>query len=176
MKNRAWLEIQFLRTIHQIDLVEKCLISTNEPTSNKFLLSELLIEPTRLLQDLYTLADSFQKLHLDNAQLAVLSAIFIFQPEFLPDVMNRCSDFVINRVSYRIWKLLNSTITSGTVYSHWSSKTQQVVRHPKEWLVGQKFILRSPIFEQQLVAISPPSSKRPTRVSLLGFLPSLNAI
>jgi len=82
IKSKGWLEIQLLRIVHQIDTTNECLISHKPPLP----LSELRIEPSGVVRSLLTAAKSIQKLHLDNAQLAVISALFLFQPDSLPEV------------------------------------------------------------------------------------------
>lgn len=47
----------------------------------------MLIKPRELLKDLSNLVEDFQDLALSNSELAILSAILIFQPEYLPDVI-----------------------------------------------------------------------------------------
>ncbi|KAI1718487.1 zinc finger, c4 type (two domains) domain-containing protein [Ditylenchus destructor] len=119
VKNRAWLEIQFLRTIHQIDTVEKALLSAPPPSNTKspnsdsssqsrIKLAELVIEPAALTQDMLILAEAFQDFNLDNAQLAVLSAIFIFQPEFLPENAEVAS------LNSTLWTCLQSLVEQNT--------------------------------------------------------------
>uniref|UniRef100_A0A915DYQ9 Nuclear receptor domain-containing protein n=1 Tax=Ditylenchus dipsaci TaxID=166011 RepID=A0A915DYQ9_9BILA len=106
VKNRGWLEIQLLRAIHQVDVVDKCLVTgaNSETSSSRTPLNEFCIEPTKLVHDLYTLAESFQKLQLDNSQLAVLSAIFVFQAEFLPE-----NEEVAN-FSEHLWSCLQTLV------------------------------------------------------------------
>lgn len=128
----CWLEIQLLRTLHQIDLSDGSLIafhknefstpkfgspnssfsspdsgvvsfttlaSTSASTSNRLFLSDLIIEPNILLNDTQILAESFQSLKMDNEQLAILSAILIFEPEFMPKV---CFIFNLYKILLKI--------------------------------------------------------------------------
>lgn len=115
VKNRAWLEIQFLRTLHQIDTVERSLVSTpssystgspNSDSSNRkrIKLADILIEPREITDHLLILANQFSKLELDNAQLALLSAIFVFQPEFLPE------NAEVARLNATLWTCLRSLV------------------------------------------------------------------
>lgn len=102
-----------LRIAHRIDLTDNSIILTNKkkelltpqynspistfssPDSGIVLLKannrrlyikDLMIQPQLLIHDIKILAEMFQQLNMDNEQLAILSAILIFQSNFLPKV------------------------------------------------------------------------------------------
>uniref|UniRef100_A0A914EBW3 Uncharacterized protein n=1 Tax=Acrobeloides nanus TaxID=290746 RepID=A0A914EBW3_9BILA len=78
----GWLELYLLHVVHQIDIEDGCLVpmDKNQPRVH---FSDLELNRD-FLNALLALAESFQKLQLDNAQLALLSATFLIQPEYLP--------------------------------------------------------------------------------------------
>lgn len=79
--------MHLLRVIHQIDVEDGCMVPL-EKGKPRIHLSDLHFD-TEFLTDMLALAESFQKLQLDNSQLALLSATFLFQSEYLPEVIFR---------------------------------------------------------------------------------------
>ena len=72
-----------------------------------------------MVNDFVSLAEPFQKFRMDNAQLAVLSAILIFQPEFLPGVsrsngeivqIDRLQNARVAQLSDELWLILQSLV------------------------------------------------------------------
>ncbi|KHN84077.1 Nuclear hormone receptor-like 1 [Toxocara canis] len=82
--NESWLEVQLLRFVHQYDPIDSCLLLSGgrlfgSTTKNVDLNDEL----TKTLTDLLQVAKSFNNLQLDNRQLALISALFIYNPDHL---------------------------------------------------------------------------------------------
>jgi len=71
----AWMEVQLLLVAHRIDIVDGVLVGGN---GDRTKLEDLHLEP-QLAKDLLLLAQLFQKLDLDNAQLAVLSLALLYE-------------------------------------------------------------------------------------------------
>lgn len=77
MDNTGWLEVTLLRFIHQYDPTESCLIlydkrsfpKSDTKTNNDY---------TEAMMELLAQAKSFSTLQLNNRQLALLSALFIY--------------------------------------------------------------------------------------------------
>lgn len=75
MCSRSWMEVQLLRVAHQIDVIDEALVDGNGERTK---LSELQLDP-QLAKDLLLLAGLFQKLNMDNSQLAVLSLALLYE-------------------------------------------------------------------------------------------------
>ncbi|CEF68296.1 Nuclear hormone receptor, ligand-binding, core domain and Zinc finger, nuclear hormone receptor-type domain and Steroid hormone receptor family and Thyroid hormone receptor family and Nuclear hormone receptor, ligand-binding domain and Zinc finger, NHR/GATA-type domain-containing protein [Strongyloides ratti] len=80
LSKESWLEIQLLRLLHQYDPEKKCFFSVE--TGKKIYPHEIQINET-FMRDMQNLADSFIKLQFDNSQLAMISAIFIINPDVI---------------------------------------------------------------------------------------------
>uniref|UniRef100_A0A0K0EDF5 Nuclear receptor domain-containing protein n=1 Tax=Strongyloides stercoralis TaxID=6248 RepID=A0A0K0EDF5_STRER len=80
LSKESWLEIQLLRLLHQYDPEKKCFVSFE--TGKKIYPDEIQINKT-FMRDMQNLADSFIKLQFDNSQLAMISAIFIINPDII---------------------------------------------------------------------------------------------
>uniref|UniRef100_A0A0N5BY31 Nuclear receptor domain-containing protein n=1 Tax=Strongyloides papillosus TaxID=174720 RepID=A0A0N5BY31_STREA len=80
LSKESWLEIQLLRFLHQYDSEKRCFVSIE--TGKKIYPSEIQINET-FMRDMLNLAEAFNKLQFDNAQLAMISAIFIINPDII---------------------------------------------------------------------------------------------
>uniref|UniRef100_A0A158R507 Nuclear receptor domain-containing protein n=1 Tax=Syphacia muris TaxID=451379 RepID=A0A158R507_9BILA len=116
MDNTGWLEVMLLRFVHQFDPVESCLIlprgrefPRSDPRTNYFY--------TEAMKELLALAKSFSGLQLDNRQLALLSALFIY------DHANACKSKRVEAVLDELWHCLQaiseSTSDSPDAFRWW---------------------------------------------------------
>lgn len=104
--NTGWLEVMLLRFIHQFDPVESCLIL---PDGRNFPKSDLKTdsEYTEVMAELLAQAKSFSTLQLDNRQLALLSALFIY------DHAEACQNENVEAVHDELWHCLQSISESN---------------------------------------------------------------
>lgn len=99
--NTGWLEVMLLRFVHQFDPVESCLIL---PRGRQFPKSDKKTNAiyTKAMNELLIQAKSFSTLQLDNRQLALLSALFIY------DHADACKNENVDAAYNELWHCLQS--------------------------------------------------------------------
>ncbi|VDM40862.1 unnamed protein product [Toxocara canis] len=107
--NESWLEVQLLRFVHQYDPIDSCLLLSGgrlfgSTTKNVDLNDEL----TKTLTDLLQVAKSFNNLQLDNRQLALISALFIYNPDHLDNAKS------VEELHNELWSCLQSISESSS--------------------------------------------------------------
>lgn len=111
----SWLEVLLLRVIHQYDPVEHSLLLANGHayTSSKHRVSSA-DGKTRTFSQLLDLAKTFHPFQLDNRQLALLSVLFIYNPQN----MERCKE-KIEKVHADAWGCLQSISEADSDSPDW---------------------------------------------------------
>uniref|UniRef100_A0A2K6VLU7 NR LBD domain-containing protein n=1 Tax=Onchocerca volvulus TaxID=6282 RepID=A0A2K6VLU7_ONCVO len=101
---KSWLVVKILQIIHEFNPTECCLMLANNTTyiPAKGNYSEL-DKTTKIFENLINLAISFNCMQLDNRQLALLSALLIYNPENV----KRCKE-KIDKIHVELWKCLQS--------------------------------------------------------------------
>ncbi|EFO16655.1 nuclear hormone receptor-like 1, partial [Loa loa] len=101
---KSWLVVKILQIIHEFDPTERCLMLANNTTyiAAKGNYSSL-DNTTKIFENLINLATSFNCMQLDNRQLALLSALLIYNPENAKECKEK-----INKVHMELWKCLQS--------------------------------------------------------------------
>ncbi|VDK53134.1 unnamed protein product, partial [Gongylonema pulchrum] len=104
----SWLSVHLLRVIHQYDPVYQSLVladgSRYKETRNNDPEQD---ERTQIYTELLNLAKTFYPLQLDNRQLALLSAFFIYNPENM-----KGSRAEVEKTQENIWMCLKSITES----------------------------------------------------------------
>ncbi|MCP9259669.1 Nuclear hormone receptor-like 1 [Dirofilaria immitis] len=101
---KSWLVVKILQIIHEFNPTECCLMLANNTTyiTARGDYSEL-DDTTKIFENLINLARSFNYMQLDNRQLALLSALLIYNPENV----KKCKE-KINKIHVELWKCLQS--------------------------------------------------------------------
>ncbi|VDK43067.1 unnamed protein product [Anisakis simplex] len=126
--NDSWLEVQLLHFVHQYDPTDCALLLSN---GNSFGIDSKDLrlasghcdqndrrELVRVLNELLSIAKSFNVLQLDNRQLALISALFIYNPDHLD------SNKDVEILHTELWSCLQSISES-------SSDSPDSVRWPR---------------------------------------------
>ncbi|KAK6107224.1 Zinc finger C4 type (two domains) family protein [Brugia pahangi] len=101
---KSWLVVKVLQIIHEFNPTERCLMLANNTTyiAAKGDYSELDYT-TKIFENLINLAASFHCMQLDNRQLALLSALLIYNPKNVKECEEK-----IDKVHMELWKCLQS--------------------------------------------------------------------
>uniref|UniRef100_A0A915B217 Uncharacterized protein n=1 Tax=Parascaris univalens TaxID=6257 RepID=A0A915B217_PARUN len=141
--NESWLEVQLLRFVHQYDPIDSCLLLSGgilfdgQSQSNASIDAEL----SKTLLDLLGVAKSFSTLQLDNRQLALISALFIYNPDHLE------SNEVVETMHNELWSCLQSISESSSDSpdsTRWPRllmnihQMRTVVKHLKNYFLNPK--------------------------------------
>uniref|UniRef100_A0A0R3RJZ9 NR LBD domain-containing protein n=1 Tax=Elaeophora elaphi TaxID=1147741 RepID=A0A0R3RJZ9_9BILA len=101
---KSWLAVKILQIIHEFNPTERCLMLANDTT---YIAADsdytALDYTTKIFENLINLAASFGHLQLDNRQLALLSALLIYNPENVKGYKEK-----IDKVHVELWKCLQS--------------------------------------------------------------------
>ncbi|VBB35019.1 unnamed protein product, partial [Acanthocheilonema viteae] len=101
---KSWLVVKILQIIHEFNPTERCLMLANDTT---YIAANgdysALDYTTKIFENLINLAASFNHMQLDNRQLALLSALLIYNPENVKECKEK-----INKVHMELWKCLQS--------------------------------------------------------------------
>uniref|UniRef100_A0A915PUC4 Nuclear receptor domain-containing protein n=1 Tax=Setaria digitata TaxID=48799 RepID=A0A915PUC4_9BILA len=101
---KSWLVVKILQIIHEFNPMESSLMLANNTTyiAAKGDYSQL-DATTKIFENLINLAKSFDCMQLDNRQLALLSALLIYNPENV-----NCCREKIGKLHVELWKCLQS--------------------------------------------------------------------
>lgn len=79
---KSWLAVKILQIIHEFNPTERCLMLANDTTyiaaTGDY---SALDKTTKIFENLINLASSFDCIQLENRQLALLSALLIYNPD-----------------------------------------------------------------------------------------------
>uniref|UniRef100_A0A0N4Z2H3 Nuclear receptor domain-containing protein n=1 Tax=Parastrongyloides trichosuri TaxID=131310 RepID=A0A0N4Z2H3_PARTI len=114
----SWLELQLLRLIHQYDNERKCFFSLE--TGRTVYAHEIHINET-FMRDMINLAEAFNKLQFDNSQLALISAIFIINPDIID-----CNPIALESHN-KFWNCLQCLTENNASYSPQLSRWPRIL-------------------------------------------------